>query len=135
MAAELILVDAATVRPVREAAGLAVRRDGDDDPRAAHFAVKQGKRVLGVASIVPDPRDDRRERWRLVGLTADAEAEGDVGGMLVRAVRAIAANRGGGLWCRPADAVGLDLGPRGFDADGEVLVARPDDTSPGDDED
>lgn len=114
--AELIIVDAETCRPLRAA----VLRPGrpaaenvyphDEDARALHVAVEEDGRPVGVATLLPDGTDaPSGERWRLRGVAVLPEHRGrGVGRMLVRMLLAVAAKRGGGLWCRArADAAGF----------------------------
>lgn len=136
MAAELILVDLESVRAARRELGVVADHAADADERAAHFTAKKGKRVLGVVSIVPELRGDPGERWRLVGLgvLADERRQG-LGSMLVRAARAIAANRGGGLWCTTEDpAAEAFLAGHDFTRSGDALVARLDAPTPADED-
>ena len=136
MAAELILVDIATVRPVRVAEALDERHPADDHERASHFAAKKGKQVLGVVSIVPDMRGKSGERWRMVGLAVDPESRGaGLGAMLVRAACAIAANRGGGLWCTAEGDAAEYLEKRAFVREGDALVATLEAPPPSEDDD
>jgi predicted GNAT family N-acyltransferase len=103
---ELIVVRADECRPLREA----VLRPGqppeawtyalDDEPRAIHFALKEKKNVVGVASLLPEARDDGRELWRLRGMAVPEARRGEgFGRTLLAAVQAVVKQRGGGLWC------------------------------------
>ena len=110
---------------------------GPAGQKAAVQGAKEGKRVVGVVSILPDIRDPgigepgtaepEGERWRMVGLAVLVEERGvGVGAMLVRAAQAIAANRGGGLWCTAEDeATVAFLKRRAFvNGGGAVLLAQ-----------
>ena len=103
---ELIVVPAEECLPLREQ----ILRPGqppsaynyaeDGHPRALHFAVKDGRKVIGVASLLPEGRKDAREAWRLRGMAVaeDRRSQG-LGHMLLLAVQAVVDQRGGGLWC------------------------------------
>jgi GNAT superfamily N-acetyltransferase len=107
---ELILVKAAECLPLRER----ILRPGqppsaytyalDGDPRALHFGLRQGKALIGVASLLPEPRagagySPGPESWRLRGMAVETERRGKgFGRMLLQAVQAVAQQRGGGLW-------------------------------------
>ncbi len=103
---ELIVVRAEECRPLRER----VLRPGqppaawtypdDDHARALHLAVKDGARVIGVASLLPEGRDGARETWRLRGMAVlEEHRRQGLGHMLLLAVQAVVNQRGGGLWC------------------------------------
>lgn len=108
---ELILVKAADCLPLRERilrpgqAPSAYTYAQDDDPRALHFGVRAGKQLVGVASLLPEPRGDAYpggpgpEGWRLRGMAVEEERRGTgLGRMLLQAVQAVVQQRGGGLW-------------------------------------
>ncbi|MGQ0553242.1 MAG: GNAT family N-acetyltransferase [Planctomycetota bacterium] len=147
---ELIVVKAAECLPLREA----ILRPGqppsaftyaqDNDPRAMHFAVKQGKKVLGVASLLPETRAeaaiagapappeavevmtpaDRRAdppfRLRGMAVLPDRQKQG-LGRMLLLAVQAIAQARGGGIWCTARTHVEPFYAAHGFRREGGVF--------------
>ena len=126
---ELILVKAETCHPLREA----ILRPGqprsawtyatDDDPRALHFAIKQGRKVYGVASLLPEARTDGgKEPWRLRGMAVLAELRGQgYGRMLLQAVQAVVQQRGGGVWCTARTTVEEFYRHYGFVREGEVF--------------
>lgn len=108
---ELILVKAADCLPLRERilrpgqAPSAYTYAQDGDPRALHFGVRAGKVLVGVASLLPEPRGGAYpggpgpETWRLRGMAVEEERRGTgLGRMLLQAVQAVVQQRGGGLW-------------------------------------
>jgi GNAT superfamily N-acetyltransferase len=130
---ELILVKAAECLPLRER----ILRPGqppsawtyaqDEDPRAAHFGLRQGKALVGVASLLPEPRAGASygtgpEQWRLRGMAVDSERRGKgLGRMLLQAVQAVAQQRGGGLWMTARVGVRPFYERFGCKAEGEVF--------------
>jgi len=132
---ELILVKVEDCLPLRES----VLRPGqppeawtyatDSDPRALHFAIKQGKAVLGVASLLPEERGEGgpagrpgRELWRLRGMAVRPDRQGHgFGRMLLQAVQAVAQQRGGGVWCTARTKVEAFYLHYGFVREGEVF--------------
>jgi predicted GNAT family N-acyltransferase len=103
---ELLVVTAKECHPLREL----ILRPGqppaawtyelDEAPRAMHFAIKENGQVLGVASLLPEAREDGRECWRLRGMAVVPDARGrGLGRTLLGAVQAVTKQRGGGLWC------------------------------------
>jgi predicted GNAT family N-acyltransferase len=108
---ELILVKAAECLPLRER----ILRPGqppsaftystDDDARALHFGLRQGKVLIGVASLLPETRGTSYpggpgpETWRLRGMAVDSDRRGQgFGRMLLQAAQAVVQQRGGGMW-------------------------------------
>lgn len=103
---ELVLVDVATVRPLRGAVLGAGRSKsgppwpGDDDARTLHFAMREGKQAVATASLAHELRGAvGSEVWRLRGplVLADKRRKGH-GRRLTQAAQAVAQKRGGGLW-------------------------------------
>jgi GNAT superfamily N-acetyltransferase len=108
---ELILVKAAECLPLRERilrpgqAPSAYTYAQDADPRALHFGLREKKQLVGVASLLPEPRGAATpggagpETWRLRGMAVEAERRGQgLGRMLLQAVQAVVQQRGGGMW-------------------------------------
>jgi|GEM_PF-430217 len=108
---ELLLIKAKDCLPLRERilrpgqAPSAYTYASDDDPRALHFGLRAGKQLVGVASLLPEPRSaggpggPGPEQWRLRGMAVEADRRGQgLGRMLLQAVQAVAQQRGGGLW-------------------------------------
>ena len=107
---ELLIVKSAECLPLRER----ILRPGqpasaytyalDNDPRAMHFGLRQGKALLGVASLLPELRSASSystgpEPWRLRGMAVESDRRGKgLGRMLLQAVQAVTQQRGGGLW-------------------------------------
>jgi predicted GNAT family N-acyltransferase len=103
-------VDPEVVRPLRQAVLRPHQTvaeqvfDGDDDPRAAHFAVREDGVVLGIASITPEPfpRDGTAGDFRVRGMATEPERGRGTGagGALLRAcvehARTSGATR---VWC------------------------------------
>lgn len=127
MAIELILTGPDECRPLREAVlrpGQPRSRSiypGDDDERAVHFTMKQGKRVLGAVTLLHAPRAGiGSETWRIRGMAVLPEHQGEgLGTTLMRAVQAVAEKRGGGIWANVRmPAVGF-YAAHGFQALGE----------------
>lgn len=82
--------------------------DGDDAPLAAHFAVRDGDAVVGIASITPEPFPGGPRAgpgagdFRVRGMATDAERGrgSGAGGALLGACVAHARGVGGGrVWC------------------------------------
>jgi predicted GNAT family N-acyltransferase len=126
---ELIVVRADECHPLREA----VLRPGqpaeawtygtDDQPRAIHFALKEKGEVLGVASLLPEAREDGgRELWRLRGMAVLEARRGEGHGRtLLAAVQAVAKQRGGGLWCTARTSVEAFYRKYDFVTEGEAF--------------
>ncbi len=137
---ELVLVRAAECRPVRRAVlrPAASEADcafpGDDDERTLHFAVKQGRKVLGVLTLLHEERAGLgSEVWRVRGpAVAEGARRNGVGRQLLLAAQAVAEKRGGGAWCRVPEASMPFFAAHGFrdhvaddalDGDGEDATA------------
>lgn len=126
--AELLLVDAETCRPVR-AAVLRPHRPAeenvyprDDDERTLHVALEERGRIVGVGTMLPDDEGaPGGERWRIRGMAVLPEHRGrGFGRMMLRTLLAVAAKRGGGLWCRArTDVVGF------YEREGLVACGEP----------
>jgi GNAT superfamily N-acetyltransferase len=99
------------VRPLRAAVlrpgqpPEAVVWPGDDDPRAGHYVVRRGGRVLAIGSAVPEAPG-----WRVRGMATDPAARGrGLGGEILQALVAHARAHGAELiWANARlPAVGL----------------------------
>lgn len=107
---ELLIIKAAECLPLRERilrpgqAASAYTYAQDNDPRAMHFGLRQGKALIGVASLLPELRSASSyspgpEQWRLRGMAVESDRRGKgLGRMLLQAVQAVTQQRGGGLW-------------------------------------
>jgi predicted GNAT family N-acyltransferase len=110
---ELIVVRAEECLPLRES----VLRPGqpaaawtyalDGEPRAIHFALKEKQAVVGVATVLPEAREDGgRELWRLRGMAVLESRRGrGFGRTLLAATQAVVKQRGGGVWCTARTSV------------------------------
>ncbi|MCB9898720.1 MAG: GNAT family N-acetyltransferase [Planctomycetes bacterium] len=121
---ELVLVKAADCRPLRAEVlhpgrdAAACVYDDDDDERTLHFAVKKGKRVLGVLTLRHDERDGLgSEVWRVWGVAVSGSARRQgLGRQLLLAAMAVAERRGGGVWCQAPDESSAFFEAHGFRA-------------------
>ena len=99
-------VDAATVRPLRHALLRAGRPIGESyyptDDVAVHIAAYDEERIVGVATIFPDPEPDDPAAWRLRGMAVEpALQRSGVGtAVLQRAVNAVSERGVRTLWCK-----------------------------------
>jgi GNAT superfamily N-acetyltransferase len=131
---ELVLVKAADCLPLRERilrpgqAPSAYNYPADGDPRAAHFGLRAGKQLVGVASLLPEPRSAKGpggagpEQWRLRGMAVDTDRRGQgLGRMLLQAVQAVTQQRGGGLWFTARVGVRPFYERYGCHAEGDVF--------------
>jgi len=125
---ELLAVSSKECHPLRER----ILRPGqpasawtyelDEAPRAMHFAIKENGETLGVASLLPEAREDGRECWRLRGMAVVPEARGrGFGRTLLGAVQAVTKQRGGGLWCTARTPVEGFYSRYEFKREGEVF--------------
>ena len=130
---ELLIVKAPDCLPLRER----ILRPGqppsaysyaqDTDPRAIHFGLRQGKALVGVASLLPELRSASSystgpEQWRLRGRAVESDRRGKgLGRMLLQAVQAVAQQRGGGLWMTARVGVQPFYERFGCKAEGEVF--------------
>ena len=135
----LEFVEAAAVRPLRHEVLRPGRPaadavfEGDDDPRAAHVAVRgrgvferrAGPRpeVLAVGSVVPSapPWEPARAGWRIRGMATRPDARGrGLGRAVLDALLAHVAGHGGGLaWCNARVGVQRFYSAAGFTPRGE----------------
>jgi predicted N-acetyltransferase YhbS len=67
----------------------------DLDPATVHIAAFDGERVVGCASLYPDPYDDQPEAWRLRGMAVDPTYQGQGIGRRVLEAGTIAAAAAG----------------------------------------
>ena len=131
---ELILVKSAECLPLRERilrpgqASSAYNYAADNDARALHFGLRQGKQLLGVASLLPEARGANSpggagpETWRLRGMAVDSDRRGQgYGRMLLQAVQAVVQQRGGGLWMTARVGVRPFYERYGCQVEGEVF--------------
>ncbi len=74
---------------------------GDRERSSGHFAAYVDHRVVGVASVLEEPEDERPGLWRLRGMAVEPAHRGTgVGAALLDRVRDFVARSGGGLiWC------------------------------------
>ena len=125
---ELLVVSSKECHPLRER----ILRPGqpaaawtyelDEAPRAMHFAIKEDGELLGVASLLPEARNDGRECWRLRGMAVVPDARGrGLGRTLLGAVQAVTKQRGGGLWCTARTTVEGFYLRYEFQREGEVF--------------
>jgi GNAT superfamily N-acetyltransferase len=91
----------ALLRPHQEAAQLFY--PGDDHPSAIHLGGFRGGRMVGIASIVPDPSSPQGAgpSWQLRGMAVEHGLRGlGLGALLLeRCLQHAAANGGGEVWC------------------------------------
>ena len=93
---------------------------GDDDPATVHFAVYDGDRLVGIASLY---RQDRAETgasgggWRLRGMASapNARRSGVGRALLDACLNHVAAMGGGELWCNARTPVAGFYARAGFD--------------------
>jgi len=108
---ELILVTSDDCLPLRERilrpgqAASAYTYAQDKDSKALHFGLRQGKKLVGVASLLPESRSGTKygapgpETWRLRGMAVETDQRTKgFGRMLLQAIQAVVQQRGGGLW-------------------------------------
>ena len=98
-------VDAATVRPLRHDV-LRPGRALDEsnypvDSTAVHLAAYDDERIVGVATIFPEPTPDEAKAWRLRGMAVDPGLQrSGVGTLLLqRAFGVLEQRRVPLLWC------------------------------------
>ncbi len=97
---------------------------GDDHPDALHLGAFAGGRLVGIASVAPDPSAAREpDAWRLRGMaTEPGVRERGIGGELLE--RCVAhAGRGGAalVWCNARTRAEPFYRRHGFEPVGEVF--------------
>lgn len=128
---ELVLVDATSVRPLRES----VLRPGqpaknsaypeDEDPRALHAAVRieDGGEIVAVGTLLPDARDKddaASEVWRIRGMAVDPDRRRmGFGAQVLKMLQAVVQARGGGVWANVRVPAREFYAAHGFEAHGE----------------
>ena len=121
-------VGADVVQPLRHAV-LRPGKPADDavypqDATAVHLAAFAGERLVGVASVFPDPDPDTGEpAWRLRGMAVDPEVHGSGVGTALLAAVLDAARAGGAklLWCNARVAAIRFYERAGLTATGDVF--------------
>lgn len=97
----------AILRPTQTAAEMAW--PGDDHQDGLHAGAFDGQRLIGIATIFPDPHPlgEVPGAWRLRGMAVLAEYRGQsVGQLLLEACLAHARQRGGHVvWCNARSGV------------------------------
>jgi predicted GNAT family N-acyltransferase len=101
--------------------------DGDDAPLAAHFAVRDGDAVVGIASITPEPfpDDPRPGDFRVRGMATDpsrGRGVGAGGALLAACVDHARASGGVRVWCNARTPARGFYERAGFVAVGEEFV-------------
>ena len=113
----------ALLRPNQEAADLFY--PGDDHPSALHVGGFRRDRMVGVASILPDPAPHRGTgpSWQLRGMAVEHGHRGlGLGAlMLERCLEHAAANGGGPVWCNARIAACGFYERCGFSREGELF--------------
>jgi GNAT superfamily N-acetyltransferase len=102
-------ITAAETRPLRQALLRPHRRldelvyGGDDAPEALHAGAFHESRLVGIASVTPDPCPlaGLPEPWRLRGMATAPELRGTGYGraLIERCITHITAHGGASLWC------------------------------------
>ena len=110
------------LRPHQSVADMALA--GDDDPRSGHFAASFDGRVVGTASVRPEPppwTSEHEPAWRLRGMaTAPPFRSQGVGAALLGAVLRHVVGHGGGLvWCNARTPATAFYARHGFALRGE----------------
>lgn len=125
-------ITAAEARPLRQAILRPHQRldelvyRGDDDPMALHAGAFHAGRLVGIASVSPQPcpRADFPVPWQLQGMATTPEVRGLGYGraLIARCLAHVAANGGSTLWCNGrTSAAGFYTG-LGFQPIGEEFV-------------
>lgn len=102
--------------------------DGDDDPDALHLGAFDGERLVGIASVAPDPSEPWAPgAWRLRGMATEPGVRGrGVGGELLERCMEHAAERGAALvWCNARVRAEPFYRRHGFEPVGEVFDVPP----------
>jgi predicted GNAT family N-acyltransferase len=102
-------ITAAETRPLRHAIlrphqpPEALVYQGDDAPQTFHAGAFHEGRLVGIASVTPNPcpRAELPAPWQLRGMATVAELRGQGYGraMILRCIEHIVANDGATLWC------------------------------------
>jgi GNAT superfamily N-acetyltransferase len=113
----------AILRPHQEVADLFY--PGDDHPSALHVGGFRRGRLVGVASILPDPASPRGAgpSWQLRGMAVEHGHRGFGLGalMLERCLEHAATNGGGPVWCNARIAACGFYERYGFSREGELF--------------
>lgn len=95
----------------------------DDHPDSGHFGVFSGDRLVAVASVYHQDRDDGKDpgAWRIRGMAAHADVRGKgYGRMLVEAcVEHVRRNGGTHIWCNARTTVSGFYQHMGFEVEGD----------------
>ena len=123
------VASAADVRPLRRAVLRPHQRaeelvyPGDDAPGTLHAIVRDGGRVLGVATVSrePHPREPAPGDWRVRGMATDPAARGTgVGAALLDAcLRHVREHGGRRVWCNARTPARGFYARAGFQVEGD----------------
>jgi GNAT superfamily N-acetyltransferase len=129
---DIRVISAAETRPLRQALLRPHQRldelvyRGDDDPLALHAGAFHQERLVGVATVSPNPcpRASFASPWQLEGMATVPEVRGLGYGraLIKRCLAHIAAHGGATLWCNGRTSAGGFYTNLGFQTVGDEFV-------------